>query len=124
MTEVDLHKLSDVSTREHSFKGNKNRIIPPRRFKTSKQILLDEVKYLSTKKLEYDTPTYTSISAPPSLKPSKKYCDITGLPSSYRAPTNGLRFHNLEVYKVVIKNMSPNLDQEYLQLRGDNVVLK
>lgn len=122
--QIDLHALSDVTTRPHSFKQNPNRVIPPKRFKPSRQIISDEVKYLQTKNLKFDTPTYTSISAPPSLKPHKKYCDITGLQGNYKSPSNGLRFHNVEIYQEVVKNMSPSVDQGYLELRGANVVLK
>ena len=31
-------------------------------------------------------PTYSSIEAPPSMLPSKKYCDITGFPVGFQLP--------------------------------------
>jgi len=40
-------------------------------------------------------------TAPPSLLPSKKYCDITGLPASYTDPRTKLRYKGLEVWHVV-----------------------
>lgn len=115
-------ELSYVTTKEHSFKQNS--IKPVRRYKTGKQLLSDESKYLQTKNLAIDTPTYYSVQAPPSLKPQKHYCDITGLSGKYKSPLNALRFHNVEIYQEVIRNMAPGTDQEYLSLRGANVVLK
>lgn len=120
---MDTQELSDVTTKPHTFKQN-GRTKPGRRFKTAKQLLADEVRYLKTKLLQVDTPTYTSIAAPPSLKPQKHYCDITGLEGRYKSPTNSLRFHNVEIYQEVIKRMAPGSDQEYLSMRGANVVLK
>jgi len=66
---------------------------------------------------------YTSIAAAPSLKPKKKYCDITGLPAKYRDPKTGLYYYNAEVYAVV-KGLSTTQVQEYLAARGANTVLK
>lgn len=121
----ELIDLTNVVMKPHSFKTPKPPTKPNnKRYKTLKQLITDELKYLQTKDIKFDTPTYNSISAPPSLKPAKHYCDITGLPSRYRAPSNGLRFHNVEIYQEVIKHMAPSLDQEYLGLRGANVVLK
>ncbi|ODV78010.1 uncharacterized protein CANTADRAFT_54582 [Suhomyces tanzawaensis NRRL Y-17324] len=121
---IDLQDLSVITTRPHTFKQNLHRVPPPRRYKTSKQLFTDEQKYLQTKDIKFDTPTWQSIGAPPSLKPNKHYCDITGLEGRYKNPSNGLRFHNVEIYQEVIRNMPPGVDQEYLKLRGANVVLK
>lgn len=122
---VDLLELSEVTTKPHSFK-NPNRTKPGnRRYKPARQLISDEIKYLQAKtNLKVDTPTYTSVAAPPSLKPAKKYCDITGLEGRYKSPSNNIRFHNVEIYQEVIRHMPPSLDQEYLSLRGANVVLK
>lgn len=67
--------------------------------------------------------TYTSIAAAPSLKPKKRYCDVTGLPAKYRDPKSGLQYYNVEVYGVV-KGLSTQQIQEYLAARGANTVLK
>ena len=67
--------------------------------------------------------TYTSIAAAPSLKPKKKYCDITGLPAKYKDPKTGLFYYNAEVYAVV-KSLTTGQVQEYLAARGANTVLK
>lgn len=124
-SESNAAELSYVTTQEHSFKQNPDRPnVLNRRFKTAKQLVSDETKYLQTKKLAFDTPTYFSVQAPPSLLPQKHYCDITGLEGKYKSPANSLRFHNVEIYQEVIKNMAPGMDQEYLSLRGANVVLK
>lgn len=39
--------------------------------------------------------------AHPSLLPTKKYCDITGLPARYTDPKTKLRYHDLEVFNVI-----------------------
>lgn len=123
--QTDLHELLAITTKPHSFKQNPNRPQPPaRRYKPCRQLITDETKYLQTKALKFDTPTYNSVTAPPSLLPRKNYCDITGLEGKYRSPSNQLRFHNVEIYQEVIKNMPPGVDQDYLELRGAHVVLK
>ena len=67
--------------------------------------------------------TYTSIAAAPSLKPKKKYCDITGLPAKYKDPKTGLYYYNSEIYAVV-KGLTTGQVQEYLAARGANTILK
>lgn len=69
------------------------------------------------------TVTYTSIAAAPSLKPKKKYCDITGLPAKYKDPKSGLYYYNAEIYAVV-RSLNTIQVQEYLAARGANTVLK
>ncbi|OBA22348.1 hypothetical protein METBIDRAFT_77778 [Metschnikowia bicuspidata var. bicuspidata NRRL YB-4993] len=123
--ELKALELSYITTKLHCFKQNPDRPkAANRRFKTGKQLMADELRYLQSKKLGIDTPTFLLISAPPSLRPKKHYCDITGLEGKYRAPLSQLRFHNVEIYQEVIRHMSPGFDQEYLSLRGANVVLK
>ena len=70
-----------------------------------------------------DVPTYQNIEAPPSLQPQGKYCDITGLPAKYTDPRTGLRYHDAEIYAIV-KTMSVDAAQAYLQLRNSQIVLK
>lgn len=123
--ELKALELSYITTKEHCFKQNPNRPkAANRRFKTGKQLMTDELRYLQGKKLGIDTPTFFLIAAPPSLRPKKHYCDITGLEGKYRSPLSQLRFHNVEIYQEIIKHMTPGFDQEYLSLRGANVVLK
>lgn len=122
---TDIIALSNITTKPHSFKKSHPQKKQTKRYKPARQLISDEVKYLQSKtNIKFDTPTYTSIAAPPSLKPTKKYCDITGLDGKYKSPSNNLRFYNVEIYQEVIRHMPPSLDQEYLSLRGANVVLK
>lgn len=123
--ESQAAELSYVTMKPHEFKQNPNRPkAANRRFKTGRQIASEELRYLQLKKLGIDTPSALSITAPPSLKPRKHYCDITGLEGKYKSPSSALRFHNVEIYQEVIRHMTPGLDQEYLSLRGANVILK
>lgn len=120
----DIFELSNITTKPHSFKASTRIKSTNKRFKPARQLISDEIKYLQTKNLKFDTPTMTSLTAPPTLKPLKKYCDITGLEGRYRSPSNNLRYHNMEIFQEVIKHMPPSFDQEYLSLRGANVILK
>ncbi|KAG0656033.1 INO80 complex subunit C [Maudiozyma exigua] len=109
-----------------------------RRHKGARQLISEETKRINSileqEQLLYDadskyvrkTPkvTFFNVSAPPSIKPTKKYCDITGLNGPYKSPTNNIRYHNSEIYQFVVKPMAPGVDQEYLKLRGANFVLK
>ena len=110
---------------------------PSRRHKSSRQLFTDESKRINAvlqqqqqQREEDGKPraipkvTHFNVNAPPSLKPHRKYCDITGLQGLYRSPVNNLRYYNSEVYRLVVKPMPPGVDQEYLKLRGDHFVLK
>uniref|UniRef100_V5EEF6 Vps72/YL1 C-terminal domain-containing protein n=2 Tax=Kalmanozyma brasiliensis (strain GHG001) TaxID=1365824 RepID=V5EEF6_KALBG len=70
-----------------------------------------------------DLPTYSSVEAPPSLRPAKKYCDVTGLIAPYTDPKSGLRYHSVEVYEI-IKQFGPGVGDAYLSLRGDGSQIK
>ncbi|SNX86988.1 uncharacterized protein MEPE_05697 [Melanopsichium pennsylvanicum] len=70
-----------------------------------------------------DIPSYSSVEAPPSLRPAKKYCDVTGLIAPYTDPKSGLRYHSVEVYEI-IKQFGPGVDNAYLSLRGDGSQIK
>lgn len=125
MAEHDLAYISDLTTQQQSFK-NPSWKSPTRRHKPLKNLLSDEQKRIAT--LDTNIPlnkqiNYFTVKSPPSLRPTKKYCDITGLPTSYRSPTNRLFFYNLEVYSIV-KNLGSGVDQQYLGLRNANVVLR
>lgn len=67
--------------------------------------------------------TYYSIEAPPSIKPIKKYCDVTGLIAPYTDPRSHLRYHNPEIY-ALIKQFGPSTEQGYLSIRGSGAVLR
>ncbi|ODV92676.1 hypothetical protein CANCADRAFT_18096, partial [Tortispora caseinolytica NRRL Y-17796] len=86
-----------------------------RRTKTFKQLMADEQKLERSRFLE--------VAAGPSTRPQEKWCDITGLPGRYRAPSSGLRYYNKEVYQA-IRYLGPGVDQEYLALRSAHAVLR
>lgn len=124
MTEIDIISVADSNAGPFSFKNPEYKH-PSRRVKATKQLIIDEQKYLKANedKLKSDSVNYFSIESPPSVKPVKKYCDITGLKGNYRSPSSGIRYFNGEIYSIV-KNMAPGVDQQYLELRNANVILK
>ncbi|TID25103.1 putative trans-2-enoyl-CoA reductase [Venturia nashicola] len=67
--------------------------------------------------------TYTNIEAAPSMSPKKKYCDVTGIPTTYTDPKSGLNYYNAEVYKY-IRTLPQSTVEQYLSLRGAHTVLK
>lgn len=62
----------------------------------------------------------SSIDAPPSLKPAKKYSDISGLPAKYRDPITNLYYANAEEYQIV-RSLPNDIVSGYLSLRKANV---
>ncbi|TFK69243.1 hypothetical protein BDN72DRAFT_840731 [Pluteus cervinus] len=74
-------------------------------------------------KVDEDIPTYSSIEAPPSVLPQKKYCDITGLEGPYTDPATGLRYHDKSVYEL-IKGLSVSSAKDYLAARGVSSIVK
>lgn len=116
---------------------------PSRRHKPAKAVLADEQRRLAALTTEYEqqqqqaeeqgTPlkaknpasavSYASLDAPPSLKPRKWWCDITGLEGRYKSVRHGLRYYDVEIYGIV-QNLAPGVDQQYLELRNANVVLR
>ncbi|KAI0794816.1 hypothetical protein C8Q75DRAFT_712597, partial [Abortiporus biennis] len=72
---------------------------------------------------EEDIPTYSSIEAPPSLLPQRRYCDITGLEAPYTDPATGLRYHDKSIYEL-IKGLSTTAAKDYLSARGVNPIVK
>nr|CAD1833113.1 unnamed protein product [Ananas comosus var. bracteatus] len=90
-----------------------------RHWKHLKQILQAE-NYIS---YSPDEPNYVNIESPPSMYPSKKYCDITGFEAPYADPRTNLRYVSPDVFKRI--RMLPNeYVQRYLALRNAAVVLK
>jgi hypothetical protein len=61
-------------------------------------------------------PTYVSIEAPPSLLPTKKYSDISGLPAKYTDPLTGLYYSSVQEFSF-LRSLPPNIVQSYLSLR-------
>lgn len=87
--------------------GKKNRT-----WKNLKQILALE-RALPWK---LSDPSYYNIDAPPSLKPAKKYSDISGLPASYTDPQTKLRFTSTEEFSY-IRLLPSDVVSGYLTLR-------
>ncbi|XP_068616464.1 INO80 complex subunit C [Brachionichthys hirsutus] len=87
--------------------GKKNRT-----WKNLKQILALE----RTLPWKISDPTYFNIDAPPSLKPSKKYSDISGLPANYTDPQTKLRFTSSEEFSY-IRLLPTDVVTGYLALR-------
>ncbi|SPO41078.1 uncharacterized protein PSFLO_06560 [Pseudozyma flocculosa] len=83
----------------------------------------EEDEEAKTPRPKRDVPTYATVEAPPSLRPQKKYCDVTGLIAPYTDPKSRLRYHSVEVYEI-IKQFGPGVDNAYLSLRGDATEIK
>ncbi|CAE6456847.1 unnamed protein product [Rhizoctonia solani] len=67
--------------------------------------------------------SFTSIEAPPSVLPQKRYCDITGLEAPYTDPASGLRYHDKSIYEL-IKSLNPASMQAYRSVRNPHSVVK
>lgn len=113
---------ADISRTPRYFKKPSWRT-PTRRHKPAKTILADEQRRIAALESSAQFVSYASLDAPPSLKPRKWWCDITGLEGRYKSVRNGLRYHNVEVFGV-IQSLSQGVDQQYLELRNANVVLR
>ncbi|XP_076009776.1 INO80 complex subunit C [Genypterus blacodes] len=87
--------------------GKKNRT-----WKNLKQILALE----RTLPWKLHDPSYYNIDAPPSLKPAKKYSDISGLPANYTDPQTKLRFTSSEEFSY-IRLLPTDVVTGYLALR-------
>ena len=88
-----------------------------KRWRNRKQLMLAE-RSLAWK---HDDPTYSSIDAPPSIIPVKKYSDISGALSKYTDPQTGLYFSTTEEYNI-IRTLPSDIIQGYLALRGKATV--
>lgn len=66
-----------------------------------------------------DTPLYSTIAAPPSFKPAKKYSDISGLEAKYTDPQTKLFFANAEEFATT-RSLPSDIIAGYLSLRGAN----
>lgn len=93
--------------------GKKNRT-----WKNLKQILAVE----RTLPWAVSDPNYYSIDAPPSLKPAKKYSDISGLPANYTDPQTKLRFTSSEEFSY-IRLLPTDVVTGYLALRKATCVV-
>ncbi|CAD8099929.1 unnamed protein product [Paramecium sonneborni] len=60
---------------------------------------------------------YLSIEAPPSLKPAKRYCDVTGFEAKYKDPVTQLYYCDAIVFNY-IRNCPKATAEAYLNIRG------
>ena len=141
--EPGSYELRNIANIRKPFK-NPNWKPSSRRNKTVKQILAEEARKEASSQAQSGTATpadggaraddlaaatakpavtYMSLDAPPSVKPKKKYCDITGLRAPYTDPKTGLRYHDKEIFQVV-RSLPQGVPEQYLEARNANTVLK
>ncbi|KAK3912801.1 INO80 complex subunit C [Frankliniella fusca] len=96
-------------------RASKNSNIKKKGGRSLKQILTQEraLPWLPTCIL------YSSINAPPSFKPSKKYSDISGLPAKYTDPQTKLYYANSDEFST-IRRLPSDIVAGYLSLRRAN----
>lgn len=68
-------------------------------------------------------PTYVNIEAPPSMKPEKKYCDISGLPAKYTDPKTKMRFSTAAAFQTA-RELPEHKVEEILGLRQAQTRIK
>ena len=66
--------------------------------------------------------TYSSLEAPPSFRPSKKYSDISGIESPYTDPQTKLNYACSEEF-AEIRKLPSDIVEGYLALRKANTQL-
>ena len=100
-------------TFEHAYKASsKNK----KNWRTLKQIISSEAT-------SSDVITYSSIDAPPSFVPAKKYSDLSGLPANYTDPQTKLNFANSDEFKL-LRKLPGDIVAGYLTLRRANTQLQ
>lgn len=67
--------------------------------------------------------TYSSLDAPPSFKPAKKYADLSGLEAPYTDPQTKLNYATGEEF-TEIRRLQSDIIQGYLSLRKANSSLQ
>ena len=65
---------------------------------------------------------YSSINAPPSFKPAKKYSDISGLAARYTDPQTKLYYATTEEFTTV-RSLPMDITAGYLALRGASSIV-
>lgn len=64
----------------------------------------------------------STINAPPSFVPAKKYSDISGLIAPYTDPQSKLHYHNAEEF-ITVRSLPSDLTAGYLALRGASSIV-
>ncbi|XP_044742683.1 INO80 complex subunit C isoform X2 [Chrysoperla carnea] len=65
---------------------------------------------------------YSSINAPPSFRPAKKYSDISGLIAPYTDPQSRLQYATIEEYSTII-SLPMDITAGYLAIRGASSIV-
>lgn len=113
------------SKKQFCFKDNKSEankgtpaVKKQKTWKTLKQIIASE----RSTQYKPDDPLYSTIDAPPSFKPAKKYSDISGLPALYTDPHTKLRYATAEEYSRV-RLLPSDIVSGLLTLRKANTLV-
>jgi len=88
-------------------------------WKTLKQVLSQEQSLVWPE----SAVTYSSLDAPPSFRPSKKYSDLSGLEALYTDPQTKLHYASTEEFQE-IRRLPSDIVQGYLTLRKANALLQ
>ena len=67
--------------------------------------------------------TYSSLEAPPSFRPAKKYSDLSGLEAAYTDPQTKLNYSCAEEF-AEIRKLPSDIVEGYLSLRKANTQLQ
>jgi len=70
----------------------------------------------TTNKILFSFVLDSSINAPPSFKPNKKYSDLSGFVSPYTDPTSKLQYSTAEEFRI-IQSFPSDIVSGYLALR-------
>ena len=70
-----------------------------------------------------DAVTYSSLEAPPSFRPAKKYSDLSGLEAAYTDPQTKLNYACAEEF-AEIRKLPSDIVEGYLSLRKANTQLQ
>ncbi|XP_011301808.1 INO80 complex subunit C [Fopius arisanus] len=89
-----------------------------RTWKSLKQVLAQE----RTLPWPPEAVHYSSINAPPSFKPAKKYSDISGLPARYTDPQTKLYYATADEFSTV-RSLPMDITAGYLALRGASSIV-
>lgn len=87
-------------------------------WRSLKQVLAQE----RTLPWPVDVVHYSGINAPPSLRPAKKYSDISGLPARYTDPQTKLYYASAEEFATV-RSLPMDITAGYLALRGASSIV-
>ncbi|XP_033365728.1 INO80 complex subunit C isoform X6 [Bombus vosnesenskii] len=111
-TKSEQHFNISMKFRSTSTTGKK------RTWRSLKQVLAQE----RTLPWPVEVVHYSSINAPPSFRPAKKYSDISGLPARYTDPQTKLYYATAEEFATV-RSLPMDITAGYLALRGASSIV-